>query len=122
MNVSGPSEITQLLREARFGSDDAKSALVERVYPELRKIAACLMSSERSDHSLPTTALVNEAYLRLVKTAEVDWHDRAHFFALAARVMRHILVDYARGWSTRKRGVDYKIIDLDACFVAVPGR
>jgi RNA polymerase sigma-70 factor, ECF subfamily len=96
-------EITQLLSELRAGNRDAESELVEAVYPELRRLAARLLRSERPGHTLQTTGLVNEAYLRLLGHANLDWKDRAHFFAAAAQSMRRILVDYGRKRRADKR-------------------
>ena len=101
----GDLDFTGRLREAaRAGNHDALNALVPIVYDELRRIAHRQLRRERPDHTLSTTALVNEAYLRLVKSGRVQWHDRAHFLAVAARVMRRVLIDYARGRRRDKRG------------------
>lgn len=102
-------EITRLCREAAKGPDaDHRSvdALVDHVYAGLRRIADRQMLSERVDHTLSPTALVHEAYLRLVDQEALDWRDRAHFYALAARVMRRILIDHARRKLAGKRGGD----------------
>jgi len=89
-------DVTHLLKLLRAGDKEAESQLVSLVYDQLRVIASRFMRKERSDHTLQTTALVNEAYLRLAGQREIDWKDRAHFFGVAAQVMRHILLDYAR--------------------------
>src|SRR5262249_43361860 len=89
-------EITVLLRAIRAGDRVAEEALMEKLYPELHRIARALMQREREGHTLQTTALVNEAYLRLAAVPSVDIQDRTHFFAVAARVMRRILIDHAR--------------------------
>ena len=96
-------EITQLLGEVRGGNRDVESQLMEAVYPELRRLAASLLQGERPGHTLQATALVNEAYLRLLGYADLDWKDRVHFFAAAAQSMRRILVDYARMRNAAKR-------------------
>ena len=96
------SNITQLLEQA--GEPDANSQLFELVYSELRQLAAACMRTERPDHTLQPTALVNEAYLRLVGGEGVSWQGRAHFFGAAGRVMRRILVDHARARNSAKRG------------------
>jgi RNA polymerase sigma factor (TIGR02999 family) len=96
--------ITTLLAAAREGNTDALDRLMPMVYTELREIAHRQLRRERSDHTLSTTALVHEAYLRLMGQSNVDWRDRAHFYAIAARVMRRVLVDYARRRSAKKRG------------------
>lgn len=89
-------EITRLLAELREGKQEAESRLVEAVYPELRRIAARYLRAERPGHTLQATALVNEAYLQLVGQTGKGFQNRAHFFAVAAQLMRRILVDYAR--------------------------
>ena len=90
------TEITQLLHRWRSGDQDAENQLFEQVLPELRAIAARYLRKERSGHTLQPTALVNEAFLRLAAAKNIDWHDRGHFLALAARVMRRHLIDHAR--------------------------
>lgn len=90
------TEITQLLHRWRSGDQDAENQLFESVLPELRAIAARYLRRERSGHTLQPTALVNEAFLRLAAAKNIDWHDRGHFLALAARVMRRHLIDHAR--------------------------
>ena len=103
MSSEGPSEITVLLAELRRGDDSAREKLVTLVYPELRRIAAHYMRQERPEHTLRTTGLVNEMYVRLFRAEQADWRNRAHFFAAVAREMRHILVDYARTRNAQKR-------------------
>jgi len=90
------SEITQLLRRWQAGDLDAESKIFELLLPELRKIAACCFRNERSGHTLQPTALVNEAFLRLAAAKNIDWQDRGHFLAVAARIMRRYLIDHAR--------------------------
>lgn len=97
------AEITTLLTAVRRGDRGAESVLAEIVYDELHGMARTHMKRERRDHTLQATALVNEAYLHLVRDRHVDWQGRAHFFACASIVMRRILVDYARRRSARKR-------------------
>src|SRR6516164_2166964 len=105
MASPGPSvEITQLLRAWGNGDQGALERLTPVVYNELRRMARRYMRREREGHTLQTTALVNEAYLRLVDVAHVNWQDRAHFFAVSAQMMRQILVDAARVRSSNKRG------------------
>lgn len=100
-----PSEgVTQLLLKWSKGDKSASEELIPLVYDELRRVAQNYLSRERPDHTLQATALVHEAYLRLVDQTNVDWQDRAHFFALASQMMRHILVDYARRHRAEKRG------------------
>lgn len=96
--------ISQLLFEVSQGNRDAQAALMTQVYDELRRLARRYMRGERANHTLEATALVNEAYLRLMGQQGVSWQDRAHFFAAAAQLMRHILVDHARAHRAGKRG------------------
>jgi RNA polymerase sigma factor (TIGR02999 family) len=97
-------EITEILARCADGDRLAFDRLVPLVYEDLRRIAHRRMSLERADHTLNTTAVVHEAYLKLVDQATATWRDRAHFFAVAARVIRHLLIDYARERSALKRG------------------
>ncbi len=99
-----PREVTQLLLAWNEGDESALVKLVPLVYNELRRLARRRVRLERPDHTLQTTALINEAYLRLVDVRNVHWQNRAHFFALCARLMRRILVDYARTRGYAKRG------------------
>jgi RNA polymerase sigma factor (TIGR02999 family) len=101
--MAAHSEITTLLAAVKRGDRAAESALAEKVYGELHAIAGHHMRRERRNHTLQTTALVNEAYLRLVRDPAMGWQDRAHFFACASVVMRRILVDYARRRAADKR-------------------
>lgn len=103
MAVEDAGEITKLLGELRSGNKSAEARLLEAVYPELRRIAGRYLSREPSRHTLQPTALVNEAYLQLAGQFDKDWHNRNHFFAVAAMVMRRILVDYARSKRAAKR-------------------
>jgi len=106
-------EITRLLGAFRNGEPEAESHLIELTYRELRKIAAGHLRREHSAHSLQTTDLVHEAYLRLVGQADTPWRDRAHFFQVAAHVMRQFLVDHARKRRAGKRGGGVPEISLD---------
>ena len=99
-------EITEVLRAWEQGDDGALERLLPFVYAELRAIAARHLGAERPGHTLQPTALVNEAYLRLRGLGGVPWHDRTHFFAIASRIMRRLLVDHARGKMAQKRGAD----------------
>jgi RNA polymerase sigma-70 factor (ECF subfamily) len=96
-------EVTALLRAWRGGDEVAREALLRRVYDQLRKIAAGQLRGERSDHTLQPTALVHEAFLRLIGQTRLDWRDRTHFFGIAAAMMRRVLVDHARARLTDKR-------------------
>ena len=107
--MSEVSEITILLNRISEGDGEVTEELLPLVYAELRKLAQGYMQNERSDHTLQATALVHEAYIRLVDWERVSWQNRAHFFAVAARVMRRILVDYARRKKAQKRGFGQKL-------------
>ena len=107
------NEVTELLRQWQSGDQSALDKLTPLVYDELHRLAHQYLNRERSDHTLQTTALVNEAYLRLVKESDIDWEGRAHFFAVSARVMRHILVDYARQHTAAKRGREFQKVVRD---------
>jgi RNA polymerase sigma-70 factor (ECF subfamily) len=94
--ASGPGEITQLLQQWRAGDSKAESVLFELLMPDLRRIAGGCFRGEKPGHTLQPTALINEAFVRLVRAKNIDWRDRGHFFALAARIMRRYLIDHAR--------------------------
>jgi RNA polymerase sigma factor (TIGR02999 family) len=115
--MSSPGEVTRLLAEISGGDREAESRLIPLVYDELRRLAHHYMRSERSNHTLQATALVHEAYLRLVRQQGVDWQSRAHFLAVAASMMRRILCDYARSYGRVKRGGEYNIVELDEALV-----
>lgn len=117
-----PGDITQLLRRMRSGDRGAADRLVAEVYPALKRIAARHMRRERPGHTLQTTALVNEAYVKLVRQEDADWSNRAHFFAVAAQVMRRILVDHARTRLAEKRGGGAAALPLDEALVFSPER
>lgn len=114
------SQVTMLLDEVQNGDDQAVHALFELVYDELRRIAAKLMAGERASHTLQATALVNEAYLKLVGPEQLRWENRRHFYLAAARAMRQILVDHARGKRAAKRGGGQAAVALDDVQVAAP--
>src|SRR5262245_15146021 len=97
-------EVTQLLRAWRGGNQTALDRLLPLVDDELRRLAAHYLRGERQGHTLQSSALVNEAYLRLVEQDQTDWQSRAHFFGVAAQVMRRVLVDHARTRNYQKRG------------------
>jgi RNA polymerase sigma-70 factor (ECF subfamily) len=101
---SDMQDVTGLLHKVGLGDADAAAELVPLIYDELRRLAAHFMARERSDHTLQTTALVHEAYLRLVQQRYDTWNNRAHFYGAAAGIMRRILVDHARARRTAKRG------------------
>ena len=108
------NEVTLLLRAWGEGDAQALERLTPLVYQELHRIARGYMRKERPDHTLQTTALINEAYVRLVDVRRVNWQDRAHFFAVCARAMRRILVDHARSRGYQKRGGGKISVQLDA--------
>jgi len=111
--------VTQLLRESRLGDGRASEQLISLVYDKLRRLAAQNLRSERAGHTLQPTALVHEAWLRLAQ-ADIEWQDRVHFYTVAARLMRRILVDYARAGSREKRGGGAPKISLDDALLAAP--
>lgn len=113
-------EVTLLLRAWGDGSKEALDRLAPLVYRELHQIAGRLMARERPNHTLQTTALVNEAYVRLVDARQVSWQDRAHFFGICARAMRQILVDHARSRGSAKRGGGEVAIELEEGLAAAP--
>jgi RNA polymerase sigma factor (TIGR02999 family) len=110
--------ITQLLLQWRRGDQSALEELMPLVYEGLRRLARQCMRGERAGHTLQTTALVNEAYLRLVNSSRVQWQDRAHFFAIASQLMRRVLVDEARKRRNLKRGGEYTRIDIDTAEIS----
>ena len=112
--------VTQLLREWGDGDDDALEQLMPLVEAELRRLARAYMARERRGHTLQTTALVNEAFLRLTDARQVRWQDRAHFLGISARLMRRVLVDHARSRGYRKRGGGAERVTLHEGLVASP--
>jgi RNA polymerase sigma factor (TIGR02999 family) len=112
--------VTQLLQQWSHGDDSALAELTPLVYEELRRVAHRYMEGQRPDHTLQTTALVNEAYLRLADQTNPNWQSRAHFFAVAARAMRQILVSYARSQRSQKRGGGGAKIELDEAAIISP--
>jgi RNA polymerase sigma-70 factor, ECF subfamily len=117
-----PGETTRLLSQWRAGEQAAFDRLLPIVYEELRRLASSYMRSERADHLLQTTALVHEAYLRLVDQREGSYENRNHFFAVAAQVMRHVLVDYARARARAKRGGGQPPLPLEDVALISPER
>jgi RNA polymerase sigma factor (TIGR02999 family) len=113
-------EVTGLLTRWSQGDGAALAELTPLVYEELRRLAHHFMEGQRTDHILQTTALVNEAYLRLADQTNPHWQNRAHFFAVAARAMRQIVVDYARSQQARKRGGGALKIELDEAAIVSP--
>jgi RNA polymerase sigma-70 factor (ECF subfamily) len=117
---ASPAEITQLLVKAGNGDREAESVLVPLVNDELRRLARRYMRHERPGHTLQPTALVHEAYLKLIEKREIAWQSRGHFFAVAAQLMRRILVDHARAKQAEKRGGCLQQIALDVAVVFSP--
>ena len=117
MTQPSSQEVTQMLIRWSDGDRAALDELTPIVYDELRRLARHYMSRERPGHTLQTTALVNEAYLRLVEGRSVRWQNRAHFFAVSAQVMRHILIDHARSYGREKRGGALRKFTLDEAAV-----
>jgi RNA polymerase sigma factor (TIGR02999 family) len=115
--MSENQDVTRLLSALTRGDDGAASKLIPVVYDELRRLAGSYMRRERVDHTLQATALVHEAYLKLVEQRSVDWQSRAHFFGVAAQLMRRILIDHARGHTRQKRGGEQRKVSLDEAFV-----
>lgn len=113
MSQQVSENVTQLLIELSNGDRDAVDILLPVIYDELRKLAANYLRRERPDHTLQPTALVHEAYLRLVDQTRVNWQNRAHFFGVAAQIMRRLLVDHARKHNAEKRGQDFQKLSLD---------
>ena len=120
MPSASPQRVTQLLADWRNGNDAALTELTPLIYEDLRGLAHRYMSGQRADHTLQTTALVHEAYLRLADQTNPNWQTRAHFFAVAARAMRHILVDYAKRYRSKKRGGGGLKIELDEAALVSP--
>ena len=108
-----PRDVTALLGDWSRGDRTALNRLLPLVYAELRRVAARQLRSERADHTLQPTALVHEVFIRLVDQRRVDWQNRAHFFGVAANVMRRILVDHARRHGARKRGEGLRTVSID---------
>ena len=109
----GPNQVTQLLVDWKLGDVDALDRLIPLVYRELRRLAAGYLRNERVSHTLQPTALLHEAYIRMVDQEMPEWQNRAHFFGVAARIMRQILVDHARTHKASKRGAELKKLSLD---------
>jgi RNA polymerase sigma-70 factor (ECF subfamily) len=122
MPLPSTAQVTQLLLAWGQGDEAALDQLVPVVHAELRRIARRQMGNERAGHTLQPTALVNEAYLRLVDIRQVKWQDRAHFFAMSSRVMRRVLVDAARARGYQKRGAGAQKVSFDEAMLGGPER
>jgi len=112
--VADAPDVTRLLRDHAAGRPAAGGPLLAAIYDELRQIARARLRGERDHHTLSTTGLVHEAYLRLVDVTQVEWRDRAHFYGAAAGVMRRVLIDWARARTAEKRGGEAAALSLDA--------
>jgi RNA polymerase sigma-70 factor, ECF subfamily len=119
MGSSSP-DVTVLLSELTRGNQEAAEKLVPLVYDELKRLARSYMRRERPDHTLQATALVHEAYLKLVRQQAVNWQSRSHFFGIAAQLMRRILIDHARGHLREKRGGAKEVLPLNEALVFSP--
>jgi RNA polymerase sigma factor (TIGR02999 family) len=119
---SSPGDVTRILLEVRSRGQEAYDPLVPLVYRELRRIAAAHLRREASDHSLQPTALVHEAYLRLVDITQVQWQNRAHFFSVGSTLMRRILVEHARANKAAKRGGNEQTVCFDDALFPAPSR
>ena len=122
MTYHEKNDVTVLLNRISDGSQTAAGKLLELVYPDLRRLAGAYMQNERSDHTLQATALVHEAYIRLVDWENVSWQNRAHFFSVASEVMRKVLVDHARAKKTQKRDGGQKILIDEAVSLPEAGQ
>jgi RNA polymerase sigma factor (TIGR02999 family) len=121
MAPAGSKDITALLAAWSAGNELALNELTPLIYSELRQLAASALRRERPGHTLQCTALVHEAYLRLVDQRRVRWHDRKHFFAIAAQMMRRVLVSYARSHNSSKRGGEYSKVVFDEALAPIRG-
>ena len=120
--MEGPRDVATLLGELDVGDDKAVTEFVVLLYSELRSLASSYLRRERSDHTLQTTALVHEAYLRLAVQKEARWKNREHFMGVAAQLMRRILVDYSRGHDAKKRGKDFQKVFLEEADAVAQGK
>jgi RNA polymerase sigma-70 factor, ECF subfamily len=120
--MESSTDVTALLGELTKGNPEAGPKLIPLVYDELRRLADGYMRRERTGHTLQATALVHEAYLKLLGQHSVDWQNRAHFFGIAAQVMRRVLIDHARGHVRDKRGGGKEAVPLDEALVFSPER
>ena len=117
-----PQQVTQLLKQWQEGNSEALEALIPLVYKELKRLAAGYLRRERPDHTLQSAALVNEAYLRLIDQNQTRWQNKAHFYGIAARMMRRILADHARGHNAAKRGAGMPELELDEAVAQAQAR
>src|SRR5215213_36122 len=113
MSSDPQHEVTQILQNWSGGDQKAPERLMPFVYDEMRRLARVFLAKERGNHTLQPTALVHEAYVRLIDQTRVNWQNRAHFFGVAAQIMRRLLVDHARKHNAEKRGQDFQKLSLD---------
>ena len=113
MSQTAPDQITQMLIELTDGNHEVVDQILPHIYDELRRLAGSYLRRERQDHTLQPTALVHEVFIRLVDQRHVDWQNRAHFFGVAANIMRRILVDHARRHRASKRGEGVRCVSID---------
>ncbi len=118
-DLNEPADVTEILRSWISGDRDAEERLFPLVYDELKSLARSYLRKERGEHTLQPTALVNEAYLRLIDQTRVDWKNRSHFYGIAAQIMRRILIDHARSHTSGKRGGAAQKISLDDATISV---
>lgn len=116
------TEITQLLKKWQEGDGAALESLMPLVHAELKRLAGAYLRRERPDHTLQSAALVNEAYLRLVDQNQTQWQNKAHFFGIAAQMMRRVLADHARSHNAQKRGAGMPLLELDEALVRAQSR
>lgn len=116
------TEITQLLKKWQEGDGAALESLMPLVHAELKRLAGAYLRRERPDHTLQSAALVNEAYLRLVDQNQTQWQNKAHFFGIAAQMMRRVLADHARSHNAKKRGAGMPLLELDEALVRAQSR
>ena len=122
MNLQPQTQVTQLLQKWQEGNQEALEALMPLVYNELKRLASSYLRRERPDHTLQSAALVNEAYLRLVDQTQTRWQNKAHFYGIAAQMMRRILADHARGHNAAKRGAGMPDLELDEAMAQAQAR
>lgn len=121
MDLQSPPDITKMLIELTDGNKEVVNEILPLIYAELRKLAGSYLRKERGNHTLQPTALVHEAYMKLIDQRQVKWQNRSHFIGIAAQVMRRILMDYARKHKAEKRGGEGENISLEEEFVIVEG-
>ncbi|MGP1347868.1 MAG: sigma-70 family RNA polymerase sigma factor [Phycisphaerales bacterium] len=120
--VDSAGDLTMLLRASASGDPADAERLMLAIYDDMKRLAASQLRGERSDHTLDPTALVHEAYLRLVNQRTAEWNDRVHFFSIAARIIRRVLIDHARERNALKRGGSRRSISIERCEIATPER